>query len=656
MEQQSQQINPRRTVNFENIRLHSPVKENAIPKRRNDTNSVYSFGLKYSLKVEKKILKNIPNSEYFNLDFKRLKQKLLTDKNFREAYAQRILLNKNTKKSYASIEKPFPLLKKVSSSQAIDKTEDFLHSVIKSPFHKKLNGSIERNIRLRKNRGIEVCERETQNNFFFSKLQELSKNITFKNKEEEKNIFDFHLLNNFNKNNNSKKDKEALEESDDLEADFDPISNNRNLVNAPVMHSQNKNQFFLIGSNFGSKNILKKQAKNVILSIDQINLQREKKELEKIERDIINSIERARTRSKVEQDCKENFYNTTLNFNFDQKRESAAAMEKIFNESSISSIANNFKTKYNFNFNKHLRTNNLKNNSDRNLIEIKDDDLSKISGNRNLLFKNIKNNNCDCLDSRIIENENENLLSERIMENKNTEDDKASQLEFNESLNKENFQEYLNLKSSNLTKVNFNNKSYDASKKNSHVTTHENLADEKSAKYLKSGNLAVQFQNNFNNSIVSDMHKSKNYSTEQNFDFKNIDKNISNYNKNENYISKYKSNLNYNTISSLAFSKNPLETQISNILSDCIEINNNNSLKDVCKYNSDLNAIRNKPKQFKPDFSKYKFDKKRKQKDCLIDDFQHYWDKKEKSDKLKIKLERNLENNYNKLSLFFGNE
>ncbi len=413
MDQQNQQINPKRTVNFENLRLHSPVKENAIPKRRNDTNSVYSFGLKYSLKVEKRILQNIPNIEYFNLDFKRLKQKLLTDKNFCEAYAKRILLNKNTKKSYASIEKPFPLMKKVSSSQAINKTDDFLHCIIKSPFHKKFNGSLERNIRLRKNRGIDVQERETQKSFFFSKLKELGKKNTFTNKDEDQINFDFQMAIN---NNNINKGRTGLEETEKREAYEDSISTNPGIFkNGPAQNKNNKD-FFLIGSNFGSKNNLRRQTRGSILSLEQMNQQKEMKELEKIQIDILNSIQRAKTKSKLEQG--ENFYDFNINL-FSEPLSESGALKKISNESSVSSISNNFRTVHNFSIhnynNKRIKTN-IKNSTDgNNLLEIKNDNLSMISSKISHKY-GLK----DDLDTKIIENENDNrTLKNRQIINRN---------------------------------------------------------------------------------------------------------------------------------------------------------------------------------------------------------------------------------------------
>ena len=51
-----------RKVNFDIYRMPNPIKPESFPKYRHDTNSVYSLGLKYCNKLEKKTLENFPKT------------------------------------------------------------------------------------------------------------------------------------------------------------------------------------------------------------------------------------------------------------------------------------------------------------------------------------------------------------------------------------------------------------------------------------------------------------------------------------------------------------------------------------------------------------------------------------------------------------------
>lgn len=577
-----------RTVNLENIRLHSPVKGSAIPKQRHDTHSVYSFGLKYSLKLEKKILKNFPNHEYFNLDFKKLKSLLLTDNKFKDVYLRRILLNKNLKKSYSSVEKPFPLIKKISSSQAINKTDEFLTSVIKSPYHKKFLGSLERNIELRKNKKYDYKEKDTQAEFFLDKLKELNRNIKFKIKDDQNTLFGSSIKRKKNKSNTSS-------------------SLNSSAISNPSFDNKNKLDFFIISSNlnFGNRN---KSKRMPVLSLEELKLEQVKAEALKLEKDIRNSIEKNDLAKKFEEIRDEKFSWDNSN---KIKNQDIAAITKEgllnFNNSSISSLYSTFKNNLNHNVNKHL----YRGLNDSNMIEIK------------------KNENITNMNTNELENQ------DKINNNK-TNSVSKTKLKFNSNAN-EKF-------STNSKYKNLNNPQ-------SALNSIECFFTKSKVSNLRN-TLRNSYYNNL--SINEEMSKSKNYSTDN--DFKNLEKkflneqnrstklNIFHTSGNQNYNDNYNSN---KTISKSEWNKiDNLNEKISNYLGDCLEINNNQVIKDKCNYNNDLNKVREKSKPFKPNFEKYKFENIcLNNRDKNLEKIKQYFENRKKLDNISTKLEKNIINN-----------
>lgn len=142
-----------------------------LPIRRPDTNSVFSYGLKFAINQEKNISKSINNNEYFNLNLKMIKNKIAEDPNFRDKIVQRILINKNIQQKIAVIEKPFPLLKKTSNCRAISKTENFLMCLLLNHKYEIDEELFNELINYRKN----ICLDENQNSEKLGK-SEKSKN------------------------------------------------------------------------------------------------------------------------------------------------------------------------------------------------------------------------------------------------------------------------------------------------------------------------------------------------------------------------------------------------------------------------------------------------------------------------------------------------
>ena len=58
-------------VNFDIYRVPNPIKPESIPKFRHDTNSVFSMGLKYFNKLEKKTLNDSCSLNMCKREFQR---------------------------------------------------------------------------------------------------------------------------------------------------------------------------------------------------------------------------------------------------------------------------------------------------------------------------------------------------------------------------------------------------------------------------------------------------------------------------------------------------------------------------------------------------------------------------------------------------------
>ncbi len=217
-------------------------------------------------------------------------------------------------------------------------------------------------IKLRKNRDLENCLfRGSQDDFFSDKLTEFDKNfITSKKFVDEKLDSQYGFFtksNNFNFNPNHHSKEKSF--------DTDAVHNKDNLLYNGVNFNANnnkQNEFFLIGSNFNKKKIEKIKPPAIVLTPEQILLENQKKIAEKITKDIISSIEH----EKNHRQYNENFYTSTSNFEFEKKN--FKTFDAIFNESSISTLANNFKTKYNLNMIRHQNKNFI-NLADRNIYE-----------------------------------------------------------------------------------------------------------------------------------------------------------------------------------------------------------------------------------------------------------------------------------------------
>lgn len=215
-----------------------------LPKRRADTNTVYSYGLKYAFNQEKNISKDILNGEYFPIDITLMKSKIAEDEGFREKIIQRILLNKNLKKKFTCIEKPFPCISKSSNCKVTTKTENFLLSLILN--HK-----------------FEIDEE------LLNELIKYRKNKNFGNEKDnevvnksEKNLQVRHsLANNLFGRTPFMENEENLNKDNISELTEGKGSNYNNEFAQDISSEKPKKDFFIVSSNFSETSKLKYRRK-----------------------------------------------------------------------------------------------------------------------------------------------------------------------------------------------------------------------------------------------------------------------------------------------------------------------------------------------------------------------------------------------------------
>lgn len=270
------------------FKKQDPLKFLVLPKRRADTNSVYSFGLKYSLSQEKHIVKDLKNENYFKFDIVLLKNRLANNPFLLEKFIKRILLNKNIKKQYAQLEKPFPFLNKISNCKGINKTDEFLFSLISNHKFDVDDEVLNELLQIRKNKKYEFNEKQNQNCFFSNTLESFNKNQS-KNKNSQKikllefNTFDFLKSRKFNMNN---PDVDTMNENKETRDNVNNQENDALNHSFNQKNNKNKNEFFLINSNFSSlKNVRKYNKKKSLIVRKQSNLS------QKMEQELIKSLE-----------------------------------------------------------------------------------------------------------------------------------------------------------------------------------------------------------------------------------------------------------------------------------------------------------------------------------------------------------------------------
>ncbi len=249
-------------VTAEDFHKQDPSRFLILPKRRADSNTVYGFGIKHVFNKDKQIVKDMKNNNYFKFDYNILKTRIRNDPILRERLIKRILINKNLKKQYTLLEKPFPLLTKISNSKVVNKSEEFLMSLIMN--HKFDIGEeiLMELIDIRKNKIFDFCDMNIQKRNF---LKTIDKNIEEKLKNEDgKKPSSNHLVDS--KKGNLTKKRMNMNEYNNYDSE-DEISNNtrekdysKNRINLNNINDfkysksnfseENKNDFFLISSNF----------------------------------------------------------------------------------------------------------------------------------------------------------------------------------------------------------------------------------------------------------------------------------------------------------------------------------------------------------------------------------------------------------------------
>lgn len=675
-----------RKVNFDIYKVPNPIKPESIPKFRHDTNSVYSLGLKYSSKQEKKSASNFPNPDYFKLNYKKMKNKFDSDKSFSETYAQRVLLNKNTKKNYVALEQPFPLINKVSSSQALNKSNDFVSSVSNSPMPKDIKKNLENLYKMRLMRKYKIKKENLNDPEYnpnsLNNFETIDRNVTF---IDEKNI------------------------------DEKNISINNN-----------KNDFFLVDSNFAAKKISNRRKKNSknnlnsnVKTEEEILRQKEKEEVDKIATDIFNSFNYQKQKTYQSANFPKNNYNNYCSNNItiksDQNKEDLITPK--FN-------VKNKSYKFNSNYNSNNSTNKKYLKKFEEKPEREKDHISSIDNNDNNNSEYFVNYSCfSSLQSNFLTQINFKKTSRMLEErHKNKEREKESQKEMEkiylhnnnlnnskssinntntntedrnksyEDLDKKNtrfsgFQIKSKINSSkkifgdneSFIKINSNRNSYycdeenlpslmDITKypfnkinkkiilsKNKELFNIKDSIDEKNYYEKKIKNRKKNLKNNKNsnnNSIINNIRQlKKNYNINRinNLNNLNVNKSQSFLNKSNTECDEYldkdyfssqkKTNKNFGLNSLINFEINdPNEYFGSTIfkpLDNCLDVNNQEHKE---KYNTDLKAIRNKPKQFVPNFEKYKINTRNK-KDKFVDKLKNDFDKKEK---LRMKINQKL--------------
>lgn len=402
-----------------------------LPKRRADTNSVYGFGLKYAINQEQKIVKDFKNENYFIFEYNILRNRIRNDANLREKIIKRILLNKNLKKQFALLEKPFPLLGNISNCKAINKSEEFLLSMIMN--HKFDIGEelLMELIDIRKNKVFDFIDQEKQKRSF---LRAIDKKIFDKNEEGQKKSSAAMInLIEFKRSNLSKRTKtfnSELEEENNLNFNFltkEENENSRNRLNFNLSDKdsknngsvENKNDFFLISSNFSrGKNTKRGNLKRKKPVDEDINLS------QKQELDLIKSLEFEHQRYKYE--TSELPHNAINDDKKEKENRNLFGNENNFNDNNIN---RNFIENQNMDLNNQLYNNNNKHktifftniksqkSSQKNLTIIQ----NNLSAEKNASLQNINNNNKE-LNINIANNTSSNNIYNNINFSNNLEE------------------------------------------------------------------------------------------------------------------------------------------------------------------------------------------------------------------------------------------
>lgn len=619
-------------VNFDIYRMPNPIKPESIPKFRHDTNSVYSMGLKYFNKLEKKALRNFPNPDYFSLNHRRLKNKFKEDKKFSDVYAQRILLNKNTKKNYVSLEKPFPLINKVSSSQAINKTNEFLCSVTQSPMPKRIKNNVGKLCKIRLKREFKSKNRKFEDDNEINNIETIAKNMTFTLKDDKNNI--------------------------DLDIGNLPNTDGENgELNSKNFNSKNSNGkmegFFLVNSNFASrKAILNTKKQPLVKTESQIKAEKEKEELDKIENDIVNSFKYQKYKTFQYEDKNRGFKTDEIfkdNNNYSKEKnkygkknneENLLTMENgtkeyFYNHSSLSELKSNFLTQINFSkISKEIVENQLENEKLKELVADRSykNTKSNTKSSKNLPYSAAGERDLQITDEN--NNSKENDMNNTLNDKKNNEDvdKKSSFISESEIGVRSKILNNTRIIGETKQKFKINYNRNNKKRKNSEVYETTKLSNISEFSKIKNKDLSNSNFNNrlnetklikskLNNNTTFEKDRDNSNSNNQilinnNMDFINCNQSSSSvYNNNSTDHNEFlafeevpkmkrrdlKGNSTYNYL------KSPKKNQgfkIYKDLVDCLNINNNDKSKN--NYNSELNAIRTQPKPFVPDFEKYK--------------------------------------------------
>jgi hypothetical protein len=685
--------NTQRKVKFDKFKMKDPIKPDSIPKYRHDTNSVYSLGIKYSSKKEKKPCINMPNIDYFSINYKKMQNKLKSDKTFSETYAQRVLLNKNTIKNYVCLEKPFPLINKISSSTALNQSKEFISSITNSPMSKEIKKNLNNLYKIRLMKKFKIKKQEKNENYENISINTIDKNATFIIKDIEKS-YDLGMATLRSSNVELKK--------------FNELKSNKK-------NESRNSDLFIVDSNFGHKLIKSRNKKNNIDNKinNEVNKknefellrEREKEEVEKIANDMVNSFKYQKYKNFHNTERKTNNNNITnfINFNSDYLKNKTTFNnpediftpkfkennrfsknvkenysiidhndsiniynnniinnniykdENYINYSCFSSLQSNFLTA--INFKKTSKKNHEKNNLNVEKINENEIENENMDKDQNNYIKNIKTfinyNTTEERNSTFADIEKKVLIKSKI-------NSKIKILNDNVSIKKKNkiTDFFENDKSSSLMDVSkypFNKINKEIIiKKNKDLFNVKSIEEKDETKFRIRNKIEI----NKHNKSQTSMYNLNKSNTDDNDDFI--------INKENNKCIKKTNQRNFGLNSIIYFNKNNpdveeyLRVTLFKSLDNCLDVNNNkyNINSHERKYNTDLKTIRNKPKQFVPNYDKYKITPKNN-RDDFLNVMKNKLDKREKL--LQKFNQRNIleftnENNLNNNDINFNNK
>ena len=354
-------------LNMTNFHKQDPYKFLVLPKRRPDTNTVFSLGLKNAMSQENNILANFSNENYFKLDYGMIKNILVNHPNFNEKLNKRILLNKNLKKSFATIEKPFPLLNKISNCKSINKTDDFLLSIILNHRFDIDEEPLKKLLAQRRNKTFDIYDKEKQKLYFINCFRKIDKNL-FVDMNKQENFGDFKITSasKIKKDDNKTNENIPYEYTNEV---FTSESNDKNksfknhqFNTSELKENKNikppKNDFFIVSSNFGVSR------SKILRTRTNINQETNYDNILKLEDEIIRSIEYDYQRIKNENLERVNIENKSNTYN----------AGFVPNKNKLNNNLNNS----NININSKNNISKSKNNSQNNLFYLNLNEKSQI--------------------------------------------------------------------------------------------------------------------------------------------------------------------------------------------------------------------------------------------------------------------------------------